>query len=358
MHRITMSFVSLAGGLAAQSIVSPAHFATAPGNSNGYAGVGHYASISRHLQVHDDLAGTPRLIHRVALRRDTPVNDVPVPASTLVCDLRLSTAASSAAAPLASFDANHGTNAQTVASFQLYQLPASPPTAATMPFEYVLPFNQPWSFDGQGPLAWEIRVHSSNTSGGFLLDACANAGANPKPAAAAFGRGCRAFGANQPATLSGDAAPSWSSGGMTLSWLGGNLPANTLTWLALGTSSSAWGNLALPAEVPLTAQAASGACTIYTDWTAFLPVLTNASGTLSTNLGASIFRSQHGRSVFAQAIALDPNANSYGAITSNLVEHVIVAPFGDVPVGQVSLASSHGANGQASARRGAIVRFD
>jgi hypothetical protein len=354
----TLLLPTLCASLAGQAVVSPSHFQNAAGNSNGYAGVGHYASVSRHLQVHDDLAGTPRTIHRIAFRRETPSNNTTVPASSLVCDLRLSTAVTTAAAPNATFAQNHGANMQQVSSFQFCQLPASPPAGAAMPFEYVIPFGQPFQYDGLGPLAWEILVHSSATGGGVLLDACVTGSTNPKAALAVRGVGCKASGKSLGVTLGGDSSPVWSSNRLNLSYLGGNLPNSAPAWIAIGTSGSQWSGVPLPVPVPGSAAAPSGTCSVYNNWLILLPAIASATGSLQTNIGMNVHPGMHGASLFAQAIAIDLAANSVGLVLSNLVEHQVVAPFPAPPVGQVTVASSHNAVGTATARRGAIVRFD
>jgi hypothetical protein len=355
---VSLLATALGCALPAQVVVSPVHFTKAAGNSNGYAGVGNYASTSRHLQVHDDLAGAARTIHGIAFRRETPSNSSTVAANTLICDLVLSTAATGASAPNATFDANHGADKATLASFQFYQLPASAPAGASMPFEYSLPLPTPFAFGGQGGLAWEIRVHSSNTGGGILLDACSGTGTNPLPAVATLGTGCKATGDTLPITLAGSSSASWSQGTITASYTGSHLPKGSLVSLVLGTSTTIWAPLPLPFVLPGSNVSPSGACTVYCDWLALVPAATDATGKMTTSLGGPVNTGNHGGSIYAQVVALDAAANNMGLVTSNLVEHQVVAPFAAVPVGQVAVTGSHAATGTASARRGAIVRFD
>ena len=352
-----LSLVS-AAALPAQAVVSPAHFTVAAGNSNGYAGVGHYSAISRHLQVHDDLAGAARTIHGIAFRRETPSTTATVPANTLICDLVLSTAATGAAAPSTTFDANHGSDRVTLASFQFYQLPASPPAGASMPFEYALPLPTPFAFGGAAGLAWEIRVHSSNTGGGILLDGVTGTGTNPQPIVGVLGVGCKTTGETLPVQLAGGATGNWSGSTVTASYTATRLPKSSLATLALGGSTTYWAPLPLPFVLPGSASAPSGACTVYCDWVALVPVATDATGKATTSLGGTVNAGMNGASLYAQAVALDQAANNIGLVTSNLLEHQIVAPFAAVPVGQVAVSGSHAATGTATARRGAIVRFD
>src|SRR5688500_10201920 len=90
--------------LTAQSIVSPTHFTNAEGNSYSADGLGTAGTPNRYLELHGDLEGTPTTFARISFRRDgESINTAPVPAYTVLCDVFLSTAASTTAAPNANF---------------------------------------------------------------------------------------------------------------------------------------------------------------------------------------------------------------------------------------------------------------
>src|SRR5690606_29880532 len=114
----------------------------------------------RHLQVHDDLTGAPRTFRSLAIRRDAAAQG-PYNAYSLRLTLILSKAATTSDTLDATFDANHGPDRITVVNDRTITFPSTAATGGPAPFDYVVPFDVPYSWNGTGSLCWEVRVQSS-----------------------------------------------------------------------------------------------------------------------------------------------------------------------------------------------------
>jgi hypothetical protein len=358
-HRAPFALVvALCSGLGAQSVVHPTHHTAAEGLSGNVQPLGSGATPARVLQIHDGLpAGS---IRGIAFRLDSTQTAAVAGFSAFV-EVHMSTAATTPGAPNATFDANHGIDRTVVLPPRVVQFPAVEHGVLPRPFTHVLTFTTPFQYSASGPLCWEIRITSRSTTASFSVDH-AVANGNPAPVATIFGTGCAVSGSTQRMALNGSGFATWSAGTMQFNYLGASLPPSSVVFLNFGVSTTSFSGLPLPFELPGSASAPSGACTVYHDIVGQLPVFTTASGSLvgGTNLAITVGPALHGASLFSQVMALDSTANAFGVVTSNAVQHHIVAPLptGTVGVGMVDRIGSSLPTGTVTANRGAVVRFD
>ncbi|MGE0144781.1 MAG: hypothetical protein AB7T19_15965 [Planctomycetota bacterium] len=358
-RRALLAFVvALCGGLGAQSVVHPTHHTAAEGLTGNVQPLGSGTTPARVLQIHDGLpAGS---IRGMALRLDS-THTAAVAGFSAFVEVHMSTAVTTPGAPNANFDANHGADRTVVLPPRVVQFPSVEHGVLPKPFTHALTFTTPFNYTASGPLCWEIRITSRSTTASFSLDQ-ATANGNPAPVATNFGTGCAVSGNTQRMTLNGSGFANWSAGTMQFSYLGSSLPRSSVVFLNFGVSTTSFSGLPLPFELPGSASAPSGACTVYHDIVSQLPVFTSASGSLvsGTNLAITVGPALHGANLFSQVMALDSSANAFGVVTSNAVQHHIVAPLptGSVGVGMVDRTGSSLPTGTVAANRGAIVRFD
>ena len=339
--------------LCAQGIVSPGAFAGAEGPSYGTMPIGAHSLPVRHLQVHGDVGGAPRTIGAIAFRRAMELNGSNYSAYSILCDVWLSTAATGVDAPNATFDANHGPDRQLVAGAHLVHFPADAGEGPwPAPFAYRIPFQQPFAWSGQGDLCWDVRVQSRTSGPSPNLDAADDVRrTDPWPVVAHKGSGCVASGYTTPVYVFGSAHSDWAQSRISVTLAGSSWPRNALVHVGFGTSEAQWGQVPLPLPLPGTG------CTVYAEQLLHAPVLTSASGQFNATFGVVTNPAHHGVGLFAQALAVDPTANSFGVVLSRMVQVSIIAPYASVPVAEVSSASG-GATGTAKARNGVITRFE
>ena len=135
--------------------------------------------VVRHLEIHDGLAGAPRVVAGIALRRAAD-DTAPAPAFDAVVSMRLSTATQDAATISATFDQNHGADAALALPQRIVSFPASGGGPAGLaPFAFVVPADVPFVFGGGGPLCIELQV-ASHTNQVPLAFALAAEDANPR----------------------------------------------------------------------------------------------------------------------------------------------------------------------------------
>jgi len=353
--RLTSSLVFLScATLAAQAYVSPSHFTRVEGNNALALGVGLGTAPGRLLQVHDDMAA--RSISAFAFRRDGQDTSDHLPFS-VVMTLAMSTARTTAAQPDATFDANHGTDRRTVFTNQFLQFPAVPYAGFAHPFDYRVPLATPYQHGGGGPLCIDLQIVTRSSSAYYFLDAASGQEPNPGGDTRLLGEGCRVSAMSSRALLLGGFVPNWPTGLMTLSFTGSYLPPATVAALTIGDSATQWGPFPLPFELPGTATAPSGPCTVMNSVLLVFPQLVDAMGGLSATLGYAPHPSMRGRNLYTQLVAPAPTANSWGLVLSNGVEFHPAAPWTAVPIGLVELAGLGGV-GNATANSGQIVRFE
>jgi hypothetical protein len=352
------SMLLLAPALAAQAVVSPRNFTSAEGNSSDAAPFGTTATPYRYLQVHADLT-TPRNITALSLRRDGGSPTTAYPAYTIVVDLFMSSAATTASTMSATFDNNHGANKVQVGSFLQVSFPATSGGAIPRPFEYRIPLPQPYAYNGQGGLCWEARLIAHQGSSTAYHDMVGGSTTNSPMAVVNLGTGCRAAGRTSAVVFNGSSSMNWPQNSGTLNYSGTGAPNNAFGIIALGTNNQSYNGIPLPFEIPGTSGGSSGACRIYNSFAFLFPALADGSGGYTLNVGVPATQEFYGARLFGQSLFADAAANPVGAITSNQVEHNWVPPFNNnLPVGRVHLSGSTGATGTAQNRYGLIVQFE
>jgi hypothetical protein len=271
----------------------------------------------------------------------------------------LSNAATTASTMDKNMDGNHGANVTQVASFKAVSFPASNYQAPGAPFEFSIPFSTPFSYDGNGPLCWEVRVQSRQNTAAVYLDRVNGSSTNPYAIASSLGVGCIASGSGhtQKMNLIGSSAPNWPNGSITITYSGNYAPKSGIAFMAIGTSNTSFSGVPLPFEIPGTAGFPSGPCYVYNSHALILPVFTSATGAHSANLALPGDPLLVGANVFGQLLGIDMAANPLGIVTSQQVAHNLVGPYGKLPVGMTLL---QGLSGTASVYNndGLIVRFD
>lgn len=339
--------------LPAQGQVSPAFFARTEGSSWSSAGLGDPTAAARLLQVHEGLAAGA--ITALAFRRDGNTTG-DLPAMSLVLSMSMSTAATTAAAPDRTYDTNHGGDRRSVLGAQLVQLPAVAYAGFAHPFDYRVPLPTPYSHAG-GALCFDLQVVSRSSSTSLWLDAVTGASTNPGGDTRSIGLGCRVAASRPRATLSASFQSNWTQNSMGFAYSGTSLPVSQLAVLTLGASVTNWGPLVLPIELPGTASAPSGACTVYADVALTVPQFTSSSGSLNATIAFPAHPSLRGRDVYSQVIVPESAANAFGLVLSNAVQFHPYAPWTTVPIGTVT-GAGFGATGTARANFGQVVRFD
>jgi hypothetical protein len=354
MRYLPLFPILLAGALSAQAHVSPSFFLRTEGSSWSSAGIADATASARLLQVHDDVPA--RTLTALAFRRDGNTTG-DFPSLSLVASLSMSTALTTAAAPDRTFDNNHGADRRTVLATQLVQLPAVAYDGFGHAFDYRIPLATPYTHGGIAPLCWELQVVSRSSSTTLWIDAVAGSSTNPGGDTRSFGNGCRVAASRPRALLSGSFQNNWAQSTVAFAYSGSSLPQSQLATLTLGDSASTWGPLTLPIELPGTATAPSGACTVYNSVLLTIPQFTSATGTLSATVAFPAHPSLRGRNLYSQLLVPELTANAYGFVLTNAVQFHPYAPWTTVPIGTVS-GAGFGATGTARASFGQVVRFE
>ncbi len=355
-----LSPLFLVPGLFAQGIVAPSHFANAEAGASSTHGIGTRTAPSIYLGIYEDMQGVPATITGVSFRRDGGVSSgtTYLPA-TMTADVWISTAMTSAGNPDPTFANNHGPDKQKVASFALVQFPAVPPSGSASPFDYRFPFTTPYEWNGTGPLCVEIRIYSKTNTQSYHLDYIQRASNNnPTIFRREFGTGCKASGEAVNTRLSGLASSSWPTGSATLLYSGSVLPPNTLVSTLIGSDNQSLSGLPLPIELPGSSAGFSGPCFLHSNVLITVPGITDASGRMTLNLGFGVNPAFNGLTVFGSVAAVDMSANPLGVITTNGVEHHLLAPYANSRVGSVYNTGTLGPTGTAQPGAGYVIRFD
>ncbi|MCA8954995.1 MAG: hypothetical protein KDC87_02920 [Planctomycetes bacterium] len=353
--------------LPAQSTVSPAEFTSIEASYQVTYGIGDASANARVLQVHDDLQGTARVVHRISFRRDTGPSVgngnwyTPTPAFSVIADVSCSTAAVPSTAMSTSFANNHGLDKTLVADKKLFNFPATEAYYAPASFDYALPFSQPFTYSGGAGkgLCWELAVRSRSFSGTLPLDAAYGNSNGPGPWSFPGGGTCKASGQTYPVELyTNGSTTDWSAQTLNFVVTAHYLPPNANAMLAIGGSRDQWGSLKLPFVLPGTTTSPSGACSINTDWSVTVPMTTDASGQLTgrwNNLPIAL-----GATGYSQVVAVDNQANNWGLVMSWGSQLQTVPLFGAPRFGVVTANDTSG-NGvvlNAPLASGLVVRFD
>jgi hypothetical protein len=328
--------------LAAQSQVSPAHFAVAESPTNNmipFGMTGPGVTPLRYQQIHD---GVPSMqIHGLRFRHDSSSLGTLRSPYSITVSLWLSTAAWPSASASPVFVANHGINRQQVATSRVVTIPANDPSLVPNPFTIDIPFDPGVSFafpGGGASLCWEALILARTNVTSVPFDACTDLdGANPPVQHSRAFTGCLATGRTLPMTLTPVTVPpvavtSWPGGFATLATTAVQLAANGPVVFAYGTSRTTWNGLALPFVIPGSIGAPSGQCVLHTDIGFSQATIATSLGTAAGSLAFPINPAMHGTTIHTQVVGLDPIANATGLTTSNLVTQQLCASH-PVPLG-------------------------
>ena len=287
----------LAAAAAQTHVISPRGLDTVPGgNTTGYPWGYAATQQFRYQQIHDDMAGTPQVLLGMAVRRKETGAAYPAISPTLQVDL--STAAVGSQSATSTFATNHGADRTVVMAARQVNFPAVNPPAAgfTAPFTYVLMFDAPWFFGGQGSLCWEVLMTANNYLSGATLNL--DLAQNNLARNQAYGQTCGG-------TLTGSyAAPFLNQ------TLAGVAP-NSLAILALGYDNRSYFSVPLPLD--LTGAGAPG-CALYMAPVLFVTAPTSASGTARFALDVSSLPLS--AVIHSQALVPD-TSNALGLVFSN-----------------------------------------
>jgi hypothetical protein len=298
--RVAATVLLLALPAATQTgTVSPRGFRpVSGGSSTGYPW--GYGSINSHRyqQVHDDLAGNPRVILGIAVRRKEG-GTIQWPAIGPELEVFFSTAATTSRTSTSTYATNHGTDLKTVIAKKIVNFPAvNAPGSLPAPFTYVMTFDTPFIYLGQGSVCYEIVCTNNNYTGGTLLSldlAQDNVMKNQR-----FGDGCGG------ATLTGTyAAPN-------LQQTASGLPASTTAFLMIGYDNESLSGVPLPLD--LSGLGAAG-CSLFVAPLVFLPQASSAAGVATFSLDTS--GAPADVMVQLQVLALAPSVNPMGLVFTN-----------------------------------------
>jgi hypothetical protein len=357
---LPLSFALLSPlALAQGSVVSPGHFTNAEGPTSNSFPLGTATVPFRYMQIHDDLQGPARAIKGMSFRRNA--QSAANPAYSVTLDVWCSTAASTSGSASTTFDANHGANKVQVITNKGFNFPATVLGNVPMDFTFDVPFDATYPFLGTGPLCLEIQKTARTNTGSSFLDAASGTAGNANPPLqfASYGTGCMVTGTNANLTARGASAMTWATNTGILRVNGSSGPPNGLVIVFLGFSNQqAFGSVPLPFLIPGSAAAPSGPCHLYADMTLITAAATSATGTSSTDFPFPATPDLNGIRTFAQILAVDPAANPVGIVTSNGVNHNIVAPYGPIPGCRIYASGNLGPTGTRALSYLLVTRFN
>jgi hypothetical protein len=286
----------------------------------------------RHLQVHDDLTGPARTFNSLSIRRDSGIA-TPYNAFSCQVTLILSHAATNSTTVDATFQSNHGTGMKTVVNNKVINFPSTAASGAPAPFNYTIPFEQPFSYNGTSPLCWEIRTTSF------------------------YGIVCRHSARLYDIKATGTSSMNWFSGAGTLYVDGTELPDGGPATVLLGISRTSLRGAPLPLLLPGSLTAPSGPCVLYQS-AEFAIGAVSSNSTARLTLAVPATPSLHAIHLFAQYIAIDPRAGHLTNVTlSNGVEYCFVAPHSAALTGSVYASNLFATTGTVSPNYGYVVQL-
>jgi hypothetical protein len=338
-------------------VVSPAAYARAEASGSNAFPFGSTAPQFRYLNVHDDLAGVPRSILAFALRRGATTATSVTPAMSIVLDGIMSTATTTGATVSGTFDSNHGPDRTVVINNRTINFPAAGTGVIPYDFVYQVPLDIPFAFGGMGALCWEVQITARPAGASTFHDYVGGAVANPALAISRFGDGCLATGRTTPFGLTGASTQTWSANTGQLTATASDGPGNAPAVYLFGTSATLFGGLPLPFPLPNTSNGNSGVCYLNCDILLSLPGTLASNGSTTFRVDIPLFSWLRGRNLFGQVLGVDLAANALGLVSSNGVNHHIVAPHGAPPGGRVYASGSLGGFGTVGANQTLVVRF-
>ena len=333
------------GATAQQPLVSPSWFATTPAFESDSR---PFRLPYRWLQVHDDVVGPPRTIGSIAFRRDETVAGQAHPGFAIRCRVWMSHAAVTAETVDAAFLANHGPDRILVRSdAEPVRFPPAGEDPPVPGFDYRIEFDTPFSYDGRGPLCWEIEV--INTIGSVEVDEVLGENPEPFPAPRELSTGCTATGQFRPFRL--ETAPvlsyGWSGFGLPLSFLARNTPRGLPAVMVLGVDYA-------PRTLPDTPGGRSGPCVLALEPLCTVPFDVDQALRVTVPLHPAF----HGITLITQLVGADSAANDLGVVTSTAHCRPLTAPHGRLGVGRVSSSDRAAAVGRAFPAWGLVTQFD
>lgn len=298
MRSVPLFLVALTAAGSAQSpAVDPPAFRWIPAPRETGWPFGHpQRTTLRYLEIHDRLAGTPRTIRGLALRRHA-ARTAAVPAFAAELECRLGTATRPAARIEARFARNLGPDTRLVTRRRRVAFPASRgPFGPIAPFIFLLPVDTPFAFAGKGSLAFELVVYGHDNRTPFTFDLFES----ERSLTATVGRVCK--GARLASTIAGGRAVHRASG----------LPADAPTVFLAGIELDRLGSRRLPLDLgPLGAPG----CDLVMAPAVQLAGFATGSGTLLVE--APVDRLPPGVFYAVQVAAVRPGLNPLGVVTTN-----------------------------------------
>ena len=344
--------------LAQSTVVSPARWATVESPSGNAFPFGSTAQQFRYLNVHDDLAGPPRTFTGFAVRRSGTTSTTTTPAISIVVDGWMSTAATTGATVVAMFDSNHGTDKAQVLNAKTVNFPPAATGILPYPFLYQIPLDTPFAFAGGGPLCWEVQITSRPMAASATHDYVSGTDTSPSMVVSRYGDGCTATGRTAAFALTGSSTTTWATNRGELTATASNGPASAMAAWLIGFSATMSGSQPLPFLLPGTTGGASGPCYLNTSVLATINGTLTAAGGLTFRVPVPLQPHFDGVNVFSQVIAPDSAANALGLVTTNGLNHHVVAPWAAQPGGRVYQSGSLAATGTVGAGQTLVVQFN
>ncbi|MGE3880748.1 MAG: hypothetical protein AB7I19_16935 [Planctomycetota bacterium] len=354
---LAASFLLTERGSAQSGTISPRHFATVEAGTSSSGPLANLQVRNRYQQIHDDLPIRSRLIRGLAFRRDSV--RATFTAFSMELELRMSDANRSSAAPSANFDDNLRSNPLLVFARRSLNFPASAfRREMPAPFEYVIPFDQPFSLSSS--VCWEMLTFSRSATSNVRFDAVeAPLGdLDPGLSTQQVGGGCEATGRTGPMRAAGAFVHDWPNGTFRATFGSENGPASGAHIATIGFDNLQWLGIPLPFEIPGSNVGPSGRCFVHNDILRAVGGNSNAAGVFTTGqLNLVLDTNLHGITFHHQVVALDASANASGFVTSDSLARQIVAPFPRPSVARIELFGGQGATGNVRIGSGLITRF-
>jgi hypothetical protein len=332
----------LAAALSAQTyVVSPVGYANQAGNSNNTFPL--YYQAGRYQQVHADLAGTPRVMLGMSLRKSsTTLSSMTartISVTVLMCN-------SSLAAATGTFASNYIGTPTTVLPKTSVNCPDWTFSQGTPePWSIVIPFTTPFPYPGVNDLLWEFQIDSNTATGGYYADA-ASASDTLTATLVPLGVGCRVGSNTRNMTQSMRIYTTASTKLLNLTSSVSAAPPSAPALLIVGPVNP---NLTIP-----------GLCEkLFTLPTWQFPMSTNSSGTGTLPLvSATHDPAWAGLKLYCQTFAPDAGQTGIPLAGSNGTEATL--PGFAVPVNVARIyasGSSSATSGTIGRSYGLIVRF-
>lgn len=315
---------ALAATCNAQPAWSPAAFAKA--RAPGYSSKLRNKSIGHWLQIHDDLAGAPRLITGLGLRGISGGTG-----AEIGFELDLSSGGPSSIQATSVLASNHGPNKVQVAAGLVWVSPQF----SSGPANTVIPFATPFVYDGTGSICWDFSIH---TNAGLPCPTCFLSYVDPITNSqqllltGSLGRSCANWG-SAPPTLSLLTPHSATSTAFMPRVTGA--PPGWLSVFGFGMSTSSFLGVPLPAELPWTAGYVTAPCYLYTDLVASVPAMVDPSGAAGLSYQVTLTPGLAGLDLQTQAFLLNP-AQLGETWSTNAAEFLVIGPYGPMPVSTVN----------------------